>query len=142
MRRPPPAGCPARWPPWRTSTPGSGKRSSAPPASSQGHAGPAGGRRLPPRTRRAARRCVAHLILPTVATREYTSRNDYLHEPETAATRMTAQERTHARLLQALLRRASGAPGSELARIEGRHRTVGGNALRAAVLGANDGLCS
>jgi vacuolar iron transporter family protein len=89
-----------------------------------------------------ARRCGAQLILPTVATREYTSRNDYLHEPETAATRMTAQERTHARLLQALLRRASGAPGSELARIEGRHRTVGGNALRAAVLGANDGLCS
>src|SRR5207237_2770352 len=37
---------------------------------------------------------------------------------------------------------ASGAPGSELARIEGHHRTVGGNALRAAVLGANDGLCS
>src|SRR5262249_8289587 len=28
------------------------------------------------------------------------------------------------------------------ANIEGRHRTVGGNALRAAVLGANDGLTS
>jgi vacuolar iron transporter family protein len=40
-----------------------------------------------------ARRGSAQLILPTVATREYTSRNDYLHEPETAATRMTAQER-------------------------------------------------
>src|SRR5207245_9977274 len=26
--------------------------------------------------------------------------------------------------------------------LEGRHRSVGGNALRAAVLGANDGLCS
>src|SRR5215831_4964869 len=84
----------------------------------------------------------AQLILPTVARREYTSRNDYLQEPETAATRMTAQERTHARMLQALLRRPSGASGGELARIEGRHRTVGGNALRAAVLGANDGLCS
>jgi VIT1/CCC1 family predicted Fe2+/Mn2+ transporter len=89
-----------------------------------------------------ARRFGAQLILPTVATREYKSRNDYLHEPETAATRMTAQERTHARILQAMLRRASGAQGSELARIEGRHRNVGGNALRAAVLGANDGLCS
>ncbi len=32
--------------------------------------------------------------------------------------------------------------GSSVARIEGRHRNVGGNALRAAVLGANDGLCS
>src|SRR5258708_35562335 len=34
-----------------------------------------------------------------------------------------------------------GATGSSLARLEGRHRT-GGNALRAAVLGANDGLVS
>jgi VIT1/CCC1 family predicted Fe2+/Mn2+ transporter len=32
--------------------------------------------------------------------------------------------------------------GSFLGRLEGRHRAVGGNALRAAVLGANDGLCS
>lgn len=29
-----------------------------------------------------------------------------------------------------------------MSRIEGRHKTVGGNALRAAVLGANDGLVS
>src|SRR5439155_13464387 len=34
-----------------------------------------------------------------------------------------------------------GATGSALARLEGRHR-AGGNALRAAVLGANDGLVS
>jgi VIT1/CCC1 family predicted Fe2+/Mn2+ transporter len=32
--------------------------------------------------------------------------------------------------------------GRTLARLEGRHRAVGGNALRAAVLGANDGLVS
>jgi VIT1/CCC1 family predicted Fe2+/Mn2+ transporter len=32
--------------------------------------------------------------------------------------------------------------GRALARLEGRHRAVGGNALRAAVLGANDGLVS
>jgi VIT1/CCC1 family predicted Fe2+/Mn2+ transporter len=32
--------------------------------------------------------------------------------------------------------------GSALARLEGRHRALGGNALRAAVLGANDGLVS
>jgi VIT1/CCC1 family predicted Fe2+/Mn2+ transporter len=55
---------------------------------------------------------------------------------------MPAQERSHARVLQAMLKRAEGVPGNELARVEGRHRTVGGNALRAAVLGANDGLCS
>ena len=84
----------------------------------------------------------AQLILPTVATSEYQNRNGYLQQPETAGTRMSSQERTHARVLQSLLTRPSGAPGNELARLEGRHRNVGGNALRAAVLGANDGLCS
>ncbi|MDF3043484.1 MAG: protein of unknown function, transrane, partial [Thermomicrobiales bacterium] len=33
-------------------------------------------------------------------------------------------------------------PGEAVARLEGRHRAGGGNALRAAVLGANDGLVS
>jgi VIT1/CCC1 family predicted Fe2+/Mn2+ transporter len=32
--------------------------------------------------------------------------------------------------------------GAALAQLEGRHRSAGGNALRAAVLGANDGLVS
>ena len=32
--------------------------------------------------------------------------------------------------------------GNTLAQIEGRHRTAGGNSLRAAVLGASDGLLS
>ena len=36
----------------------------------------------------------------------------------------------------------SGATGRTIARVEGRHRAIGGNALRAAVLGANDGLVS
>ena len=35
-----------------------------------------------------------------------------------------------------------GMEGGILARFEGRHRAIGGNALRAAVLGANDGLVS
>ena len=35
-----------------------------------------------------------------------------------------------------------GMEGPALASLEGRHRSTGGNALRAAVLGANDGLVS
>jgi VIT1/CCC1 family predicted Fe2+/Mn2+ transporter len=35
-----------------------------------------------------------------------------------------------------------GFAGTDVMRLEGRHRTAGGNALRAAVLGANDGLVS
>jgi VIT1/CCC1 family predicted Fe2+/Mn2+ transporter len=53
------------------------------------------------------------------------------------------QEQSHARLLQALTRGAkAGLSGSRIAQLEGRHRAIGGNALRAAVLGANDGLLS
>jgi len=48
----------------------------------------------------------------------------------------------HARVLENLLVKSRGVEGSVLGRLEGRHRSVGGNALRAAVLGANDGLCS
>jgi VIT1/CCC1 family predicted Fe2+/Mn2+ transporter len=56
---------------------------------------------------------------------------------------MSAQERWHSLVLGQLVRsQPRGLSGSFLARLEGRHRAVGGNALRAAVLGANDGLCS
>lgn len=90
----------------------------------------------------AARRFGARVLLPTVSEREAAGRDDYVRQTETAHTRMAAQERSHARVLQAMLRRPAGASGSTLARVEGRHRNIGGNALRAAVLGANDGLCS
>jgi vacuolar iron transporter family protein len=89
----------------------------------------------------AARRFGARVVLPTVEAREHADRNAYLQHPETSGTNMVRQERTHARVLEAMLERSAGAPGSEVARVEGRHRGSG-NALRAAVLGANDGLCS
>jgi len=89
-----------------------------------------------------ARRLGAGMVLPTMATAEYTHRNDYVAQPETHGTAMTDEERMHARVLEQVLTKSSGLEGSAVARIEGRHRNVGGNALRAAVLGANDGLCS
>jgi VIT1/CCC1 family predicted Fe2+/Mn2+ transporter len=89
-----------------------------------------------------ARRFGAGLILPTIAAGEYTQRNEYLRHPETRGTGMTQEERMHARVLGNVLARSRAIEGGALARIEGRHRNVGGNALRAAVLGANDGLCS
>jgi VIT1/CCC1 family predicted Fe2+/Mn2+ transporter len=82
------------------------------------------------------------MILPTVAASEYADRNAYLSQPETHGTSMTEEERGHARALGNVLAQTHGTEGGALARIEGRHRTVGSNALRAAVLGANDGLCS
>jgi VIT1/CCC1 family predicted Fe2+/Mn2+ transporter len=85
----------------------------------------------------------AQLVLPTVATFEQVDQYGYDDQPETDATKMRDQERSHARVLRYI---TSGSPqgvaGETLARLEGRHRAPGGNALRAAVLGANDGLTS
>jgi vacuolar iron transporter family protein len=89
-----------------------------------------------------ARRFGASLVLPTVFAGEYAQRNDYVPQAETSQTGMAAEERRHARVLGGVLSRSKGVEGSTLARLEGRHRNVGGNALRAAVLGANDGLSS
>jgi len=55
---------------------------------------------------------------------------------------VTGEENNHVKILQSLLKNQSKVSGEQLSRIEGRHKTVGGNALRAAVLGANDGLVS
>ncbi len=55
---------------------------------------------------------------------------------------ITGSEQNHVRILQSLAGNKRGMGGEQLGRIEGRHKSVGGNALRAAVLGANDGLVS
>ena len=106
---------------------------------------PAGPRRLSGRARVLiwlARRFGPRAILATVAADERRGRTGYDTQPETAGTGMRSQERMHARLLGSLALESGGTSGADLARLEGRHRTVGGNALRAAVLGANDGLSS
>lgn len=48
----------------------------------------------------------------------------------------------HVKILTNILEGKDIIPGSNFARFEKRHRSVGGNALRAAVLGGNDGLVS
>jgi VIT1/CCC1 family predicted Fe2+/Mn2+ transporter len=90
-----------------------------------------------------AKRLGADAVLSTIAAKEAADRNVYVKHPETGGTRMSAQEQWHTRVLGQLIRtQPRGLSGSFLGRLEGRHRAVGGNALRAAVLGANDGLCS
>lgn len=91
-----------------------------------------------------ARRFGAATILPMVSSMEAHATHAYDQQPEAQALGMPAQERSHARVFS-YLRTATrgGIPGSTLAQLEGRHRnTGGGNALRAAVLGASDGLTS
>lgn len=86
-----------------------------------------------------SRRFGAGVLLPVMARSEASGRGGYDHQPEAAGTTMGRDERSHAFLLSQI---RGGVPGSSLARLEGRHRTPGGNAVRAAVLGANDGLLS
>lgn len=89
----------------------------------------------------SARRWGARSVLETVATSEYESRNDYVPQQETTATAMTSEEHAHVRVLRSLLAK-TGMGAASFVRTEKRHRRLGGNALRAAVLGANDGLAS
>jgi vacuolar iron transporter family protein len=91
-----------------------------------------------------AKRFGPQFVLPTVTGNERADSLAYDNQPEalTDTGRMSADEKSHARLMAAISGRQNGLGGSELAQLEGRHHATGGNALRAAVLGANDGLVS
>lgn len=86
-----------------------------------------------------ARRFGPQVVLPTVAGAEQIDSHHYDGLPETRDTPLPNEERSHARVLRAI---QGGLEGPAIAQLEGRHRAIGGNALRAAVLGANDGLLS
>lgn len=109
------------------------------------------GQPLPPRRvgwrTRALGWLAAHfgpqIVMPTINAMEQADSVSYDGQPEAAATTMPSEERSHARLLRAIAADSlGGLEGAAVARLEGRHRATSGNALRAAVLGANDGLLS
>jgi VIT1/CCC1 family predicted Fe2+/Mn2+ transporter len=90
-----------------------------------------------------ARRFGPQFVLPTINRLEQRDSGQYDAQAEAVAGGLPAAERSHARVVQAIESSTPGGlQGSALARLEGRHRAMGGNALRAAVLGANDGLVS
>jgi vacuolar iron transporter family protein len=88
-----------------------------------------------------ARRFGPQFVLPTINAMEQVDSHSYDGQPEASAAALPADERSHARLL-ATIADGKGMEGGTIARIEGRHRASSGNALRAAVLGASDGLLS
>lgn len=89
-----------------------------------------------------ARRFGPQFVLPTVSLLEQRDVGQYDKQPEAVAGGLPGAERSHNRIVQSIVGSVPGGmTGGTLARLEGRHRT-GGNALRAAVLGANDGLVS
>jgi VIT1/CCC1 family predicted Fe2+/Mn2+ transporter len=86
-----------------------------------------------------ARAFGASLIAPTMAAGERRARTMYDGQPEAVGTSLPADQRAHASELHRI---TGGLSGAMLSHYGARHRPVGGNALRAAVLGANDGLVS
>ncbi|HEX3487267.1 MAG TPA: VIT1/CCC1 family protein [Micropepsaceae bacterium] len=89
-----------------------------------------------------ARRFGPEFVLPTIAATEVSGSTEYDSQPDAVAKGLPTDERSHARIIQAAASTHKGLAGPALAQLEGRHRGSAGNALRAAVLGANDGLVS
>lgn len=86
-----------------------------------------------------AARAGAGMVASTLASREARDQRNYDDQPE-AGVALPRDERSHVRVLKEIS--GGGMAGPAIARLEGRHRATGGNALRAAVLGIDDGLVS
>lgn len=90
-----------------------------------------------------AKRFGPGFVLPTIVGNERADSQAYDVQPDPEAETFATDEKSHARLLTMASQTATGGlTGGVVAQLEGRHRASGGNALRAAVLGANDGLVS
>jgi len=89
-----------------------------------------------------AKRFGAAFVLPTITGNENADSRAYDSQPESETRLLAADENSHARMLSQVAGGKGGISGGMIAQVEGRHRASGGNALRAAVLGANDGLVS
>jgi VIT1/CCC1 family predicted Fe2+/Mn2+ transporter len=86
-----------------------------------------------------AKRIGPQYVLPALSEQESRDSHAYREYEQLGEPGMSSDERSHAWLLRTI---GEGVSGGAIARFEGRHRAIGGNALRAAVLGANDGLLS
>jgi VIT1/CCC1 family predicted Fe2+/Mn2+ transporter len=90
-----------------------------------------------------AKRFGARFVLPTIAAAEYADRNKYAGQSDAHA--IAVEERSHAAVIRAVAASSgshAATAGADIARAEPWHRAASGNNLRAAVLGANDGLVS
>jgi VIT1/CCC1 family predicted Fe2+/Mn2+ transporter len=81
-------------------------------------------------------------ILGVLLDTEKSVSNAVIGARKKSKTEPSISDTAHVAILRNILNSNSNISGSSLARFEKRHRSVGGNALRAAVLGGNDGLVS
>ncbi|MCL5774120.1 MAG: VIT1/CCC1 family protein [Firmicutes bacterium] len=89
-----------------------------------------------------ARRFGAGFVLPSIEAAEQANTDNYAQLSDKSTAAMAADERSHSRLLRRIAGTVGGLEGGAVAKLERRHSAAGGNALRAAVLGASDGLLS
>jgi VIT1/CCC1 family predicted Fe2+/Mn2+ transporter len=81
-------------------------------------------------------------ILGVILDTEKSISSSIIHARKQTKTISSISDTAHVTILKNILNNHTEISGSNLARFEKRHRSVGGNALRAAVLGGNDGLVS
>lgn len=89
-----------------------------------------------------AKRFGPQFVLSTITSNEKADSQAYDSQPDSEAQQFSQEEKSHARLIAMASNSSGGLSGGSVAQLEGRHKAGGGNALRAAVLGANDGLLS
>lgn len=81
-------------------------------------------------------------VVPTITATELRARNQYADQPDALAAGLSSQEHGHAAVMKAMAAHGGSLSGEQIASAENWHRSTSGNDLRAAVLGANDGLVS
>lgn len=81
-------------------------------------------------------------ILGVLLDTEKSVSSSILKARKQSQTQESLSDTAHVSILKNILSHNTNVSGANLARFEKRHRSVGGNALRAAVLGGNDGLVS
>ncbi|MEP7264926.1 MAG: VIT1/CCC1 transporter family protein, partial [Bacteroidota bacterium] len=81
-------------------------------------------------------------VLGSLMETEKSISNAVLTEKRKLNMPVTGAETNHVKILRGILEKEANVTGPQLSKFEIRHRSVGGNAIRAAVLGGNDGLVS
>jgi len=81
-------------------------------------------------------------VLGALMDTEKTVSNAIINTKKKNKQEITGDETTHVKILRTILESEKKVTGAQLSKFEKRHRSVGGNAFRAAVLGGNDGLVS
>ena len=81
-------------------------------------------------------------VLGSLMETEKSISNAIVSQKQKGKQKLSGSETSHVNILRTILEKEDKVTGIQLSKFESRHRSVGGNAIRAAVLGGNDGLVS